>query len=561
MITISKVGPVWVATAPFEMKDVLKNAGMYWHPGPLACTKSGCKACRNGILKSWWTESIDKAAELVRYADDACRAELEIFGVKCEASLQASTCLSADIEVPTKLPLFPFQRAGVKFIEDHGGRALVADPMGVGKSAQAIGFLVRNPAALPALVVAPASVKVQWTREVSKFSGLSVSILSGTSSQRSFEKLGLKLFPGCPTDVVVANYDLLRRNLQLLEQHGFRTLVLDEASAIKEPKSQRSKAAIRLSRLIPNVILLSGTPLLNRPKELWNLTQAVDPDVFPNFFHFAKRFCDAKQVQISRSGDMAWDFGGASNLGELNTLLRKRVMVRREKEEVLTELPEKTRVIFPIALDKEPKDQAKRLAKLAKKKAELDTWREKLGTLSTADRKIYLTKHAERAAEMAGMTGVLISEIQDIQKAVAFAKMPGAIERLLEMLSEGSKILVFVHHHEVNDEVVKQLSSAGIKCVRVDGRDGPAERQKAVDAIQEGDAQVAVLGIMAAGMGLNLTAAQDVVIYELPWSPNSVDQAEARSWRHGQQGRVTTYFFVAAGTIEESIARMLDAKR
>lgn len=560
MITLSKIGSAWVGNGPYETKDTFRSAGFWWHPGPLRCDRNGCQACKNGILKNWWTSSKDVAAKLAQYADDSCRQELVQFEKKCEESLEASTALSSDIEVPTKLPLFPFQRAGVKFIEDHEGRALLADEMGVGKTPQAIGFLTRNQKRLPAIVVCPASVRVQWTREVSKFSDLSAKILAGNSSVPSLLKLGVYAGDRCDAlkgvDVVITNYDILDKNLAGLKEVGFQTLILDEASAIKEPKSKRSKAALALSESIPNVILLSGTPLLNRPKELWNLTQAVDPTVFPKFFGFARKFCAAEQTE------WGWNFDGASDLDELNKILRQRIMIRREKKEVLTELPEKVRVTLPIALDKEPREQKKKLAKILKKKAELDDWKKAVSGLSGEDRKTYLARHAERAAQMAGITGVLISEIQDLQKTVAAAKLPAAIDRILEMLSEGQgKLLIFSHHHEVTDETLRRLRSAGVECVRVDGRDGAAERLKAIDALQFGNVRVAVLGIMAAGLGLNLTAANDVVFLELPWRPADVEQAEARVWRLGQESRVTSYFVVAAGTIEETIAKMLDRKR
>jgi SWI/SNF-related matrix-associated actin-dependent regulator 1 of chromatin subfamily A len=141
------------------------------------------------------------------------------------------------------------------------------------------------------------------------------------------------------------------------------------------------------------------------------------------------------------------------------------------------------------------------------------------------------------------------------------AKVDAATDFVLDTVESAGKVLVFAHHHDVVDAYTSRLEEAGIKLVRVTGQENAAERQQAIDAFQDGDAQVALLSIGAGGAGLNLQAATNVIFVELPWRPGDVDQAEARAWRMGQKNAITTYFLVGLQTIEEKIAKVIDTKR
>jgi SWI/SNF-related matrix-associated actin-dependent regulator 1 of chromatin subfamily A len=475
-------------------------------------------------------------------------------------ALQASRASTSDIDVPTKLPLLPFQKAGVAFIELHNGRALVADPMGLGKSAQAIGWLIRHPEALPALIIVPATLRISWVREIAKFSDLIATIIASASTLKSIQKLGANAAIAPQTaDITIINYDILAANLEILTNHGFKTLILDEVQAIKEPTSKRTKAALALAKTIPNVIELTGTPLMNRPKELFTLVQAVNPKIFPNFWKYAKEFCGAKH------NGFGWDFSGASNLETLDHILRERVMVRREKTEVLKELPEKRRITLPLTingrLDEYRQDATAISERIRMASEQRKEWRRRLSAMTGNERKTYLADHAEESASAGRLTGMILSEIAELRMKAAMAKMDAAVEQIVDMQESNGKLLVFAHHHIVIDTLTRRLVEAGLKVVKVDGRENAFQRQGAIDALQTGDAQVAVLGIMAASTGLTLTASSTVVFVELPWRPGDVEQAEARVWRYGQRNAVTCYFLVALGTIEESMAKMLDAKR
>jgi SWI/SNF-related matrix-associated actin-dependent regulator 1 of chromatin subfamily A len=539
-------------------------------------------------------------------------------------SYAMSRAASSDLDIPTKLPLLPFQRAGVEYIDAHGGRALVADEMGLGKTAQAIGWLnLRHEKALPALVVVPAIVRVNWVREFAKFSDLKAMVVCSKSSLKSFEELGIpaadRPLPGY--DAVIVNYDLMSwpkltefhmRNGQTLTGYiekqvkgksyvirtgsgseiklahagvarkaqkdaplcdatingvsvqdwsafGFKTVVFDEAQALKEEKSQRTRVSLALAERIAHVIELTGTPLLNRPREIWTLTKAIEPAVFPSFFQFGKEFCGAFQDRFG------WNFDGATNIDKLSRILRERVMIRRQKMEVLTELPERRRVTIPImlngALKEYQKEASTAIESLAELRREREEWKTRMNSMADEERRTYLAEHAEEKAKAQGITGHIISEITKLRRVAGLAKTEAAVDFILDSVEQAGAVIVFAHHHDVIDAYMGRLLEEEIRVVKVDGRDGAVARQTAVDAFQEGKAQVIVVSIAAGGVGMNLQTASNVIFVEFPWRPGDVDQAEARAWRMGQKNAVTTYFLIGIGTIEEPIARVIDAKR
>jgi SWI/SNF-related matrix-associated actin-dependent regulator 1 of chromatin subfamily A len=347
-------------------------------------------------------------------------------------------------------------------------------------------------------------------------------------------------------------------------------LILDESHFAKDQKAKRTQKCFALSKVTPNVILLTGTPVMNRPREAFSQVQLVDPRLFPSFWDYARRYCDAKQEKIRVRGGrgatrMVWNTDGASNLSELNDILRKRVMIRRRKEDVLKDLPEKRRMTIPLALKSERLAEYRTVARdvvaeLRKAKRAKDAWKTKVSTMPAADREKYLAAHAEEASKAGKMTALMVEEISKLRISAARAKMEEAVEYIVDLQDQAGKVLVFAHHHAVIDMAYALLCDAGVRVVTIDGRTGVEDRQKAIDAFQTGDVQVAVLGITAAGIGLTLTAASDVVFIEFPWRPTDIEQAEARVWRLGQKNAVTSRFLVALGTIEDRMMTLLDSK-
>lgn len=551
----------------------------------------------------------------------------------------------AEFQVPTKVPLYPFQRAGVKWIDDRGGRAFVTDDMGVGKTAQALGWLaLRQDKAIPALVLCPATLRVNWIREAAIFTDFKCLLLSGPSSLKQFKKLGLEAsdMPVLGYDVTILNYDLLSvetpkswlkmlltgdqseqayadrelveagkqamvalekamakavgiemknriwriitkindlgnkaRGLRAPRHHqtfvnghalaefletGFKTLVLDESHYCKDSEAQRTMAAQKISTTMAHAICLSGTPILNRPQEIWSQTQIVSPKLFPRFWDFGLRFCNGHQTPFG------WDFSGSSNLEELDKILRSTMMIRRTKDQVLKELPDKRRVTIPFIIEEKlekryRKEAEPALQRIARLKQERDEWKAVLSAMDLPEQKKFLAAHAADAARKGKLKGMIVQDLEKVKQAALDVKLDQAIKFILDTHEQQGKILVFATHHDTIDKTKAALEKHGIKVGVIDGRVNPASRDPIKDGFQTGDTEILVCGIRAASEGLTLTASSTVIFLECDWNPSRHDQAEARVHRIGQKNAVTIYYLVALGTIEESIVRMIDAKR
>lgn len=560
---------------------------------------------------------------------------------------EASRAESSDIDVPTKIPLRPFQKAGVQWIEDRGGRALVGDEPGLGKTVQALGYLTRHPEALPALVVCPSTLKANWYQEVLRFTDLKPFIVSSKSSLKAYVGLGFDaaLAPEKGRDVTIMNYDLLGaetprswvrdlcRGDQSVVPHlikageralkqvkkayegaadietkarllkviraieakggsprkryvrvsvngtpladfmaaGFKTLIIDESHCIKDAFAQRSIAVREISAKVRSVIALTGTPVLNRPRELWHQVKVVDPAVFPDFKVFGMRYCAGRteevQVKGAKKGETreVLDFSGASNLEELDREIRSRVMIRRLKSQVLKELPDKIRITIPIVaekgLDGYRKAARPAIERLAAVKRERDEWRRRIASMPPDERSAYLAAHAEEAASKGRLANVAIEEIEKLKLAAASLKLPDSVRFVLDAREQQGKVVVFVSHHETLDRMAAGLRDGGLKVGWIDGRLPGPERGPVKDAFQEGDTDVLVCGIRAASEGLTLTASHTVVFVEYDWSPARHEQASDRCHRIGQTVAPTIYYLMAVGTIEEAIIRLIESKR
>lgn len=568
-----------------------------------------------------------------------------------KASYQKSRAESAEITIPTKIELYPFQKAGVKWIDDHNGRALVGDDMGLGKSPEALGYLVLRPErTLPALILCPSLVRVHWDRMVRSFTDLKPLLVVGKTSRPSFAKAKLDVsdrpLPGY--DVTVTNYDLLsvetpriwlrqllkaktkedeayperhlgmagmqaiellknsmnkykdiqsrnriHRVIEQIENQGkkarrvkadpeyqvvyvngvpfeefvkagYKTLICDESQYCKNPDAQRTVAALEISGIVQNSICLTGTPIDNAPRELWTQIQIVNKNVAPKWFDFGVRYCNGYQKPAG--GKMVWDFSGVSNIAELDKMLRSTIMIRRTKDQVMKELPPKTRTMIPFIVesgeDKEYRkgepDAIERLRKIRKERLE---WKALMESLSEADRKIYIAKHAERAARASGLKDLALNEIEALKDLAVNAKFQTSVDFICTLKETQGKILIFAVHHKTIDRLVAAFREKGFKTDYIDGRVTGMSRQNVIDAFQEHDLEVLVCGIRAVSIGATLTASHTVVFIELDWTPGIHSQAEDRTYRIGQSKPVTVYYLLLLGSVEEKIAKMIDSKR
>lgn len=426
------------------------------------------------------------------------------------------------------MELYPYQREGVKEairLITHGPQhaAMIGDEMGLGKTAQAI-TIANQLNACDILIICPASLKYNWQNEVVLWTDrptISYVVRDGKATIPD----GL--------NYTIVNYDLLLRDniFSQLQERKYDLIIMDEAHCLRNRNAKRTKrvllgkdALVRRSRA---KLALTGTPVLNRPVELWPIVASLCPDAlgkYTSYWDYARRYCAAYQ------GRFGWDVSGSSNKKELATNLRQHFMIRRLKRHVLTELPEKTLQIIPLQIDSTGnfvKNEHKTLGEETLKKL-------KFGELN-----------------------VNIGDIAEWRQSVALAKLQKSVEHLKEILEGGvEKVVVFAWHRAVIDALHAELHS--YKPVVITGGTKNEDRQEAVTAFQtDGSVRVFIGSIAAAGTGITLTAASTVIFVENSWIPGDVQQAIDRCHRIGQRDAVLAQFLVVKDSIEEHIMKTL----
>ncbi|XP_074169046.1 SWI/SNF-related matrix-associated actin-dependent regulator of chromatin subfamily A-like protein 1 isoform X2 [Rhinolophus sinicus] len=444
------------------------------------------------------------------------------------ASQMEKTSLSPTADIPeTDLSrvdpklvssLLPFQRAGVNFAIAKGGRLLLADDMGLGKTIQAICIAAFYRKEWPLLVVVPSSVRFTWEQAFLQWlPSLSPDQINVVVTGKDRLTAGL---------VNIVSFDLLSK-LEKQLKTPFKVVIIDESHFLKNIKTARCRAAMPLLKVAKRVILLSGTPAMSRPSELYTQVIAVKPTFFPQFHSFGLRYCDAKRHA------WGWDYSGSSNLGELKLLLEEAVMLRRLKSDVLSQLPAKQRkmvVVIPGRIS-------------ATLRASLDVAAKEMTTKnqSKGQQREALLLFFNRTAE---------------------AKIPSVIEYILDLLESGKeKFLVFAHHKMVLDAITKELERKKVQYIRIDGSTSSADRESLCQQFQLFERHaVAVLSITAANMGLTFSSANLVVFAELFWNPGVLMQAEDRVHRIGQLSSVGIHYLVARGTADDYIWPLIQEK-
>jgi SWI/SNF-related matrix-associated actin-dependent regulator 1 of chromatin subfamily A len=463
---------------------------------------------------------------------------------------EASRHAAADVEVPAPagLDYLPYQKAGIAFAADKPG-VLIGDEMGLGKTIQAIGIVNARPDVRSVLIICPASLKTNWRRECEKWLArpMSVAVANGT-------------FP--EADVVIVNYDVVKKHRAAIDARPWDLLVCDEAHYLKNPKAARTKAVLGGDKGADAVepikagqrVLLTGTPIVNRPVELWPLVHALDPQgLGADFFGFARRYCGA------RRNSFGWDFTGASHLDELQDRLRGSIMVRRLKSDVLKELPAKRRQLVPVEAKGALAKVAGRMdAAWERSEAEAERLRAMAEMAKAEGGESY-----KRAVEnLRSHQRAAFAELSRIRHELALAKVPAVVEHAKDLLETADKLVVMVHHQDVAQQVHDELHAAGFGPVMVHGAVSLDQRQRAVDAFQTLPAVRVFIGtIRAAGVGLTLTASSTVLFGELDWVPGNVSQAEDRCHRIGQTNSVLVQHLVVDGSLDARLAQVLVDKQ
>lgn len=512
----------------------------------------------DGAAKMWTVPAKAEHVEAVlRFAErngfevsqavrDLC-AELEaaeqIKVVEREVAVEASRAEDAELVIEgLGGELRPFQRAGVAYAL-KAKRCFIADEMGLGKTVEALAT-IHAAGAYPALIVCPASLKLNWEREARKWlPGKRVVVLNG--------KQAVDL---SAADVVVLNYDILKKWKEQLLEVKFRSVVYDESHYCKNYKAQRTVAAKELAKGASIRLALTGTPVLNRPQELLSQLQILGRlEDLGGFWNFAKRYCGAYR------GRFGWDFSGAANLPELNEKLRATCFVRRSKADVLKELPVKTRAVQPVVLDNEReyrKAEADVVKWLAQRVAEDKDFVDSLSGLPDDEQKRRKAARSNEAASKAAQAEQLV-RIEALKQIAAQGKLKAVQEWVASFLETGEKLVLFAHHREIVGALAAEFSAPSIT-----GATSVEERQAAVDKFQnDPTCRLIVCNIQAGGVGITLTAASNVAFCELGWNPAAHDQAEDRTHRIGQTDAVTAWYLLAAGTIDEDIYDLIEKKR
>ena len=435
--------------------------------------------------------------------------------------------------------LFPHQVEGIAFLLGRR-RALLADDMGLGKTRQSIIAMVEAEPKGPYLVICPASIKRNWAREIEIVFPDAEPAIVGPAPLPSTDYSGW----------VIINYEILGKNLDKLLEFDWKGVVFDEAHYLKNYQSQRSRNGAKLVESIENdpvVHALTGTPMTSRPRDLFPLLQILNHPLGKSFLSFAKRYCEAYQ------GDFGLVADGAGNLEELTVQLHG-VMLRRTKDEVL-DLPPKVRTWMDVEMHPFAIQHYNRLVQEFLSKFETP---EAIGGLPES-----LGLSAESREELDESIdttdlGTGMGRITQVRRAIAFVKCRHTIKFVENALEQGEKVIIFTSFLNTMQRFRQHFKD---RAVYVSGEVPANQRQDRVDRFQNDDnIRLFVANMHIAGVGINLTAARQVVFNDLDWVPANHWQAEDRAYRIGQTGTVNVTYMIANGTVDSFVKTVLETK-
>ncbi len=399
-------------------------------------------------------------------------------------------------------------------------RFILADDMGLGKTTSTI-IAALETGAKKILIICPASLKINWEREIANYSDRTVYIAEGKKFSTEH-------------DFVIVNYDILKnfhdpkgKENSLLVKSGFELVILDEAHMISNAQAQRTKIINNFVKDVKRVWLLTGTPMTSRPMNYYNLLNIIESPVAQNWMAYAIRYCQGYQF---RAGNRkVWNVTGASNLEELRDRTSSQIL-RRLKEDVL-DLPDK--IITPVYLRTSSKDYKDLMG-------EYYEWLE------------------NKKEESSSLT-VQFSKLMKVRKVIANEKSKETIEFAQNIIDQGKKVIIFTNF---TDTLQTIYSHFGKEAVYLDGSCNKVQRQYAVDQFQDNEKiKVFVGNLKAAGVGLTLTSAEVVIMNDLSFVPAEHAQAEDRAYRYGQKNNVLVYYPIFENTIEGVIYDILNTKK
>lgn len=564
-IKIKRTGSGWSAIFRYQpdTKDYVKGFGFKF----------------DFLDKTWKTTSATIASDLAKAIRDEQAQNL----IDVQANLQNKMDAEAfdmsrgltplngmAVASPPGLTYSPYQLAMIEWClqryESGRHNLICADEMGIGKTMEAIGLMqviIEKHDGIPRfLIVCPASLKINWEREIRKWDlhGLTVAKVSGRK---------------CPTkvpseNVIIINYDILINHREWISSVGWGLIVCDEAHMLKnsntkrsvavlggKAKMERGKMPVSFGPLHGRKLFLTGTPMVNRPVELFPMLKECDPDgLGANWYRYVTEYCDGHQTRYG------WDTKGASNLGRLQGKLRSSCMMRRRTDDVLTQLPPIRRqaIVLPdnghadlIQREWEAYNQYEQI------RAELESARSNTGDIRKLVR------------SLSDRQGLAWAELAEARKLVGLAKRDHVIEHVSNVEESRGKVVVFAWHRDVVETLMEGFNKLKFNPVKFTGANTLYNRQTSIDRFQDNpDVRVIVLNLEAGGVGITLTGTEDagfctsVVFSELDWRPSTMEQAERRVARRGADEGATNILvqhIVLDGSLDATISNRLIDKQ
>ncbi|MDE1811384.1 MAG: DEAD/DEAH box helicase [Thaumarchaeota archaeon] len=423
--------------------------------------------------------------------------------------------------------LLDFQREGLDFLLKSYGNALLADEMGLGKTVQTLAYLATEKKTFPVLIVAPLVTLNNWQRETQKF--LKKRSRNGKISDNEYPSSVLirtgKAQELGKYDVYIINYDLLHKRIDDLAKLNIKTVVCDEVQHLRSKTTKKYTAVKKLAALesVKYRVGLSGTPIYNRGSEIWPIVDILRPGLLGTFEEFCEYFC-----YVNEKGKAIVLENKRASLGEE---LRKHVMLRRKKSDVLKELKDKVR--YKELID-----------------SDINYYQAELG-------KIWERLEAEQknATSAFDKFSSYKRAIQSERQAAGVAKVPHVIEFVKNIMEIEESVVVFCHHKAIHELLHRSLSE--YSPASIIGGQSDKERQEGIDRFQNGETKLIIAGLRAGNVGINLSRARYVIFAELDWSPAIHRQAEDRLHRIGQKNTVFAYYLMGNGTLDDHVANVL----
>ena len=395
---------------------------------------------------------------------------------------------------------------------------ILADDMGLGKTTSTVIASLES-GSKKILVICPASLKINWLREIKNYTDRSVSIVEGKKWESA--------------DYVIVNYDIIKnfhsessKDESIIMNENFDLVIIDEAHYIQNKKASRTLLCNDIANKVGKVWLLTGTPMTSRPINYFNLLELVDSPVAQNWMAYVRRYCNGFQFQAGRR--KVWNVNGSSNLEELRDRT-KNTILRRLKEDIL-DLPDK--IITPIYLN-----------------LKSDTYKALMGE--------YYDWY--RNTEESKSLALQFSKLMKVRQVISLEKIKNTIEIANSAIDQEKKVIIFTNFTDTLNQFVDYFKK---DCVYLDGSCSKTQRQEAVDKFQNDDKVKVFIGnLKAAGVGITLTAAEVVIMNDLSFVPSDHSQAEDRAYRIGQNNKVSVYYPIFENTIEGKIYDILIKKK